>query len=74
MLSLVSVRHTDDITTSVLSSDMHAIDCSIDDCFELKLIILYSRGFFAFSWGCLTCDCPVINNRARDLKGKSRNA
>lgn len=33
MLSLVSVRHTDDITTSVLSSDMHAIDCSIDDCF-----------------------------------------
>lgn len=33
MLSLLSARHTDDFTSSVLSSDMCAIDCSINDCF-----------------------------------------
>jgi len=32
-LLLVNVRHTDDITTSLLSSDTCATDCFIDDWF-----------------------------------------
>lgn len=67
MLPLVNIRHTDDITTYLLSSDMCAIDCFINDCF-LIFIILHSGGLFVFCWACLTCDCPMTNSRKSYFK------
>lgn len=58
MLSLVNVRHADDITTYLASSDICAIDCFIDDWFLAGIHYTAQQRVCVM----LRMDCPMINS------------